>query len=378
MRRKPASGGSRGKKASRSDLEPVPNSRLVHDVPRLRGVVAELLANLGHHISRVVRLADRVLAPPLQQQCGVRHRLARVEREESQQLVLRRGQPPELSVDGDPAPADIDREVTGSDDRLAGGHVGLPAKNRANSRHQLFCAERLHHVVVGPGVERAHLVLLVRHDADDDHGAACRRPQSLQRRETIHARKPEVEKHHVRPPGRRLANRLPPAPPLRGPPPRGPAPPRTGRWGGPLSFALVKGLAGARPACTSSTCTSGRSSGSSTASLLAASSVRSPRVAPATRSAKLWASLSSSSPASRRDRARRAPTMRSSPGAWRSTSTSTSRWPRFKPACGAASAVSPVRSEAMGLLNSCDKEERIAGFNRSQDSSARARSDSDA
>src|SRR6202022_2298636 len=38
------------------------------------------------------------------------------------------------------------------------------------------------------------------------------RPQRFQRRETIHARQPEVEEDHIRPPGPRFANRLLPAP----------------------------------------------------------------------------------------------------------------------------------------------------------------------
>src|ERR1700704_139795 len=82
-------------------LQPVAHSWFVDDVARVRRVIAQLLADLGHDVSRVVLVSDRVFAPHLSQQRGVRHRFPRMQREKAQQLVLGGSQPHGFSIDLD-------------------------------------------------------------------------------------------------------------------------------------------------------------------------------------------------------------------------------------------------------------------------------------
>src|SRR4029077_8876720 len=107
------------------------------DVARVRGVVAQLLADLRDDVSGVVFVADRVVTPDLAQQRGMRDRLAGMQGEVPQELVLGRGGPHPLPAHTDRAMCEVDLEVARANHWFTGGDVGLPAQHRADARDQL-------------------------------------------------------------------------------------------------------------------------------------------------------------------------------------------------------------------------------------------------
>src|SRR5258706_6753116 len=75
-----------------------------------------------------------------------------------------------------------------------------PAQGHSAARGQLFQAERLHHVVVGPHLEAedaVHLVGAGRHNDDGDVGGHLLAPDHPADLQAVHARQVQVEQHQV-------------------------------------------------------------------------------------------------------------------------------------------------------------------------------------
>ena len=142
----------------------------------------------------------------------MRDRFAGVQREVAQQLVLGRAQLDNAAGGLHRTTSQVYLEVSQVDDRLACRNVRLTAKHRFDPRNQLVSAEWFDDVVVGAGVEGAHLVLLAGHHAHDNHSRTRRWAQRAQRREPVHPWQPEVEQDYIGSPGGRFANSLLPAP----------------------------------------------------------------------------------------------------------------------------------------------------------------------
>src|ERR1700674_1468633 len=127
-----------GGPVGRSPLEPVTHSWFVDYVLRVRRVIAELLADLGDDVAGVVFVTDRVIAPDLTQQRGVRDRLARMERATAQEVGFGWLHEHRLSIGRACRPADVHLEIPRPDHWLAGGDISLPAQHCSNPRDQLL------------------------------------------------------------------------------------------------------------------------------------------------------------------------------------------------------------------------------------------------
>ena len=143
-----------------------------------RRVRLDLLAQRADQHAQVLRLIDRVRAPDGLEDGAVGQHPAGMLRQERQQLEFLRRQPHFFAVPEHPESLAVDDQVA-AHDRLARRRRRLDApQRRADAGQQLLGAERLGDVVVGAGVERAHLVAF---------GAARREHQDRHARRLAHA-----------------------------------------------------------------------------------------------------------------------------------------------------------------------------------------------
>src|SRR5581483_3618519 len=119
-----------------------------------------------------------------------------VPREEREERVLVRRQLHGRACEGDGARNEIDPQVADLEHGLRRGFG--PAERRAQPGQQLVDAERLRHVVVGAGVERCDLVLLVVDDRQDDDRHRAPAAQLARDVGAASIRENEVEDHGVR------------------------------------------------------------------------------------------------------------------------------------------------------------------------------------
>ena len=75
--------------------------------------------------------------------------------------------------------------------------MGHAAQRGADAGEQLLGVERLRDVVVGAGVERAHLLRLLVAGGQHDHGHVAERAQAAQHVEPVEVGEAEVEDHDV-------------------------------------------------------------------------------------------------------------------------------------------------------------------------------------
>ena len=129
-----------------------------------------------------------------------------------------------LAADRDGALLEVDHQLADLDHRLGGRRRA--AQHRAQPREQLVDADRLRHVVVGAGVERRHLLVLVADRREHDHRCRGPRAQLAADVDAGAVRQHEVEDHRVRRAHRRRRER---------------------RLGGVGRLDLVAGAAQARP-----------------------------------------------------------------------------------------------------------------------------------
>ena len=123
-----------------------------------RGVRLDLLPKRTHEHAEVLRLIGGMRAPHGLQDGAVGQHAAGMLGKKREQLELLGREPHGLAVSDHPESFPIDDQAA-SDHRFArrGGRVDAP-KVGPDAGEQLFGAKRLGHVVVGAGVERAHLV----------------------------------------------------------------------------------------------------------------------------------------------------------------------------------------------------------------------------
>ena len=95
---------------------------------------------------------------------------------------------------------EVDRDRAVLDHRLVADalELGGATQVRTYPGQQLVAAEGLGHVVVGTGIEQAHLLVLRVTGRDDDHGSGAREAQLPAHLLARHVREPQVEDHQIR------------------------------------------------------------------------------------------------------------------------------------------------------------------------------------
>ena len=142
-------------------------------------------------------LIDGMRSPDGLQDGAVREHAAGMLRQEHQQLELLRRQPDLLVAAADRVPVAIDDEIAAHDRAGARRRRFDPPQRHADARQQLLGAERLRHVVVGAGVERADLVGLraARREHDDRRRAAVsQQPAHL---DAVHVGQAQVQDDEI-------------------------------------------------------------------------------------------------------------------------------------------------------------------------------------
>ena len=97
----------------------------------------------------------------------MRHQLPEVASEDAKDSKLMRCEMHTFAVDANVSLLEIDLESVEVNDILAGGTY--TPENGPQPREELVQADRLRHVVIGPGVERGDLLLLVPDGGEDDY-----------------------------------------------------------------------------------------------------------------------------------------------------------------------------------------------------------------
>src|SRR5204863_5718673 len=128
----------------------------------------DLRADVREVHTEVVRLGLVARPPDLAQELAVGDELPSVLSEDAQEVELDRRQVDLLPGAGDVAPLQVDDQIPDLDARLPAA-VRRPPKHGSQASQELVRPERLRHVIIGAGVERAHLLALVadRREHDD-------------------------------------------------------------------------------------------------------------------------------------------------------------------------------------------------------------------
>ena len=176
-------------------------AQLVQDEARLRRVVAQLLPQLADEDPQVVGVPLVRLAPDGAQQLLVRDDAPGMHRQVAQQLELLARQVHRLAGDADGVARLVDHQLAHLDHRRRRVGCRPGAQQGAHAGQQLGHAEGLGHVVVGPGVQRRHLLRLGL--AHREHQHRHRRPLAQRPHHglAVAIRQPEVEHHQLRPLG---------------------------------------------------------------------------------------------------------------------------------------------------------------------------------
>src|SRR5439155_1222159 len=165
----------------------------------------QLGAQLGEVHPQVVGLRLVPRPPHLLQQLPVRYQPAGVADQHLQHVPLGRGEPDVAAVAGQAPGGQVDGERVGVHHRLL--RYRYPAaQRRPYPRQQLVHPERLGHVVVRPGVERAYLRLLQVPCGQDDHRYRRPAPDALHHLDAVHVGQAEIDDDEIgrMPGGQRL------------------------------------------------------------------------------------------------------------------------------------------------------------------------------
>ena len=117
-------------------IEPVADPRLGDEIPRVRRIGLELLAQLPHEHAQVLGLFLRRLAPDRLEQRPVREDAVRMPRHVDEQLELLRRQPHLAAARVHAPRLEIDAELAGVERRhlrLRRRRAAAPARTRASS-----------------------------------------------------------------------------------------------------------------------------------------------------------------------------------------------------------------------------------------------------
>src|SRR4051812_7493367 len=182
---------------SRLGREAVADTGVGQDDLRPRRVVLELAADVGDVDAQVVRLVAVAGTPHLAQERGGGDGLAGVDGEHGEQVELDRREVDVGAVAGDPPRREVDRHRPDPDGGVGAVRRVAAAQHRADAGGELLGPERLGHVVVGAGVERADLLALVADRAQHDDRQAAPAADLLADLEAAAVGEDEVEDHDV-------------------------------------------------------------------------------------------------------------------------------------------------------------------------------------
>src|SRR4051794_23113211 len=155
----------------------------------------ELAAHVGHEDVDRVRHRHRVVAPDLLEQALAGDHEPLVAHQVLEQLELAVGQ-----IYGPVAAVDLSR--VGVEPEIADGERGAPtrwaaAHQRTEPRQELSALERLHQVVVRPGIELADAVIELRPGRQDQDRDVALAAQAAQDLGAVELRKAEVEDDEI-------------------------------------------------------------------------------------------------------------------------------------------------------------------------------------
>ena len=133
-------------------------------------VALEFFAELADEDAEVFRLLGGLRAPHVGEQDAVGEDLARIAREEEQQVEFLGCEVHGTAGDGNGVRAGVDEEIADFNGGIA-GPLGSAAKMSAHTREELLNAEGLGDVIVSAGVECLYFgVFLIAHGEDEDGG----------------------------------------------------------------------------------------------------------------------------------------------------------------------------------------------------------------
>ncbi len=138
----------------------------------------------------------------------MRQNLTGVTHQRDKQPVLDGRQVHLALPDRDAAVSEIDLELTDREGGLVVRSRGPTTQRRPDTGEQLFGPERLAHVVICPGIQRADLVALLPAGREDNDGDRRPLPKPADDLQAIHVREAEVEDDHVGLTGGRIGQRI--------------------------------------------------------------------------------------------------------------------------------------------------------------------------
>ena len=172
--------------------------RIPRDDAVFRIGIPQLLAQVGDVHPQVVRIFLMLGAPDFTEKLAVGHHLALMEQQKAQNAVFLGGQMdfllPLLHAPGAQVHNDGSQPEYG----------GLPVRpvapqHHAQARQQFPAAERLGQVIVRPGVQGVHLLILPVPGRQDQNGNLRPFPELFEHFQSVDVRKAQVQNNGVRP-----------------------------------------------------------------------------------------------------------------------------------------------------------------------------------
>jgi len=168
------------------------------DVARGVGFGLEFSAQMPHKDPQGVELTSILLAPNRAQQFAIRHQIAGVSREVDKDLVLLGRKRNRAVPYADSMFGKVDMEIADFNRRgVLFSASGSPPEVGTDSSQQLFNAEWLGYVIVGAGIERLSLIVLIasrREHNDRNRGLGSNNTAKLN---SGHIRHAEIGDHQI-------------------------------------------------------------------------------------------------------------------------------------------------------------------------------------
>src|SRR5262245_9085120 len=175
----------------------ISHSGLGQDQPGSGGLVSELAPQGAHVDAKVVALLCVAGAPDGSQEPLVGQELAGVGHEGFQERVLSLGQVDRSPVERDEATAQVDLEIARADDRRGGVAAVAPPEGGPQTGEHFLDPEGLRDVVVGPRVQRRHLVGLAVPDREHDDRDLRERADTPDHLGAVQVGKAEVQEQEL-------------------------------------------------------------------------------------------------------------------------------------------------------------------------------------
>jgi len=161
------------------------------DIARVSGTF-DFFAELGDEDAKVLRLVDAAGSPDGAEQGFVGEDAAGILREDDQEIELLGGEVDLIAAERDGVRLPVDVEVSFGDVLDGGLLAGELAQLRADAGEELLDAEGFGDVVVGTGVERSDLDVVLFADGEDDDGCFGEEADGARELKTVHLRHGEV------------------------------------------------------------------------------------------------------------------------------------------------------------------------------------------